>query len=123
MFGLRTQRAGASAVVRGESPETPASGQLAIRLLGDFAAEADGRRISLATRKAKALTAYLALSDNVQDTRERLVGLLWSESEEERARGSLRQAVHDIKLALDSAGFAGFKIDKQSLSLARTYRI
>src|ERR1700747_3347738 len=77
MFDLKAQRAGASAVARGESPETPASGQLIIRLLGDFAAEADGRKISLATRKAKALTAYLALSDNVQDTRERLVGLLW----------------------------------------------
>jgi DNA-binding SARP family transcriptional activator/TolB-like protein len=122
MFDLKAQRAGASAVARGESPETPASGQLIIRLLGDFAAEADGRKISLATRKAKALTAYLALSDNVQDTRERLVGLLWSESDEERARASLRQAVHDIKLAFDQVGFSGFSIDKQSLSLVRHQR-
>ena len=102
--------------------ETPASGQLTLRLLGDFAAEIDGREISLATRKAKALIAYLALSDNAQDTRERLVGLLWSESDEERARASLRQAVHDIKLTFDSAGFAGFRVDKQTLSLVRERR-
>jgi len=110
---------GASDVARGGIHEAPASGKLILRLLGDFAAEIDGREISLATRKAKALTAYLALSDNPQDTRERLVGLLWSESDEERARASLRQAVHDIKLAFDSAGFAGFRVDKQTLSLVR----
>jgi DNA-binding SARP family transcriptional activator len=106
-------------VAKGGITEAPASGQLILRLLGDFAAEIDGREISLATRKAKALTAYLALSDNAQDTRERLVGLLWSESDEEHARASLRQAVHDIKLTFDSAGFAGFRVDKQSLSLVR----
>jgi DNA-binding SARP family transcriptional activator/TolB-like protein len=109
-------------VATGGIHETPGSGQLTLRLLGDFAAEIDGREISLATRKAKALIAYLALSDNAQDTRERLVGLLWSESDEERARASLRQAVHDIKLTFDSAGFAGFRVDKQTLSLVRERR-
>ena len=109
-------------MARGDIHEAPASGRLTLRLLGDFAAEIDGREISLATRKAKALTAYLALSDNIQDTRERLVGLLWSESDEEHARASLRQAVHDIKLTFDSAGFAGFRVDKQTLSLIRERR-
>ena len=109
-------------MARGDIHEAPATRQLTLRLLGDFAAEIDGREISLATRKAKALTAYLALSDNIQDTRERLVGLLWSESDEEHARASLRQAVHDIKLAFDSAGFAGFRVDKQTLSLVRERR-
>ena len=107
---------------KGDSPEVPASGQVTVRLLGDFAAEFGGRKILLGTRKAKALIAYLALSDNAQDTRERLVGLLWSESDEERARASLRQAVHDIRLAFDHLGFAGFSIDKQALSLRRDQR-
>ena len=99
----------------------PVGGKLVLRLLGDFAAEIGKREIVLATRKAKALTAYLALSDNAQDTRERLVGLLWSESDEERARASLRQAVHDIKLAFDSVQFPGFLIHKQTLSLVREH--
>ena len=55
---------GASDVARGGIHETRTSGQLILRLLGDFAAEVDGREISLATRKAKALMAYLALSDS-----------------------------------------------------------
>jgi DNA-binding SARP family transcriptional activator/tetratricopeptide (TPR) repeat protein len=120
---MTQQLGGASEVATGSIQEAPAIGQLALRLLGDFAAEIDGREISLATRKAKALTAYLALSDNTQDTRERLVGLLWSESDEERARASLRQVVHDIKLAFDSVGFAGFRADKQTLALVRERRV
>ena len=99
----------------------PVGGKLVLRLLGDFAAEIGKREIALATRKAKALTAYLALSDNTQDTRERLVGLLWSESDEERARASLRQAVHDIKLAFDGVQFPGFQVNKQTLSLVREH--
>src|SRR5690349_9922190 len=109
---------GASEVATGIQ-EVLANGQLALRFLGDFGARIDEREISLATRKAKALTAYLALSDNTQDTRERLVGLLWSESDEEHARASLRQVVHDIRLAFDNVGFAGFRADKQTLTLAR----
>jgi len=119
---MAPQVSGASEVATDGIREAPASGQLTLRLLGDFAAEIDGRELSLATRKAKALTAYLALSDNVQDTRERLVGLLWSESDEEHARASLRQAVHEIRQACDSVGFAGFRVDKQTLSLARERR-
>ncbi|WP_441238933.1 BTAD domain-containing putative transcriptional regulator [Bradyrhizobium sp. 930_D9_N1_4] len=102
--------------------EALASGQLALRLLGDFTAKLDEREISLATRKAKALTAYLALSDNTQDTRERLVGLLWSESDEDHARASLRQVVHDLRLAFDGVGFGGFRADKQTLALSRDRR-
>lgn len=97
----------------------PADRQLVLHLLGDFAAEIDGREVLFATRKARALTAYLALSESGQDARERLVGLLWSESDEEHARASLRQVVHDIKVACEGASFGGFRADKQTLSLAR----
>ena len=31
----------------------------------------------------------------------------------------MRQAVHDLRQAFDGAGFAGFRVDKQTLSLAR----
>ncbi|MDQ0392309.1 BTAD domain-containing putative transcriptional regulator [Labrys monachus] len=92
---------------------------LILRVLGDFSASFNGRRLDLPKRKTRALIAYLALSDNAHDTRERLVGLLWSESDEERARASLRQAVHDIKSACDAVGFDGFRPGKLTLSLER----
>ncbi len=59
-------------------------------------AAADGRDIKLRKRKARALLAYLALTDGCQETRERLVGLLWSDSEEDKARSSLRQILHEL---------------------------
>ena len=40
----------------------------------------DSVRISLRNRKASAMLTYLALSDTGQEKRERLAGLLWSES-------------------------------------------
>jgi DNA-binding SARP family transcriptional activator/TolB-like protein len=90
---------------------------LSLRVLGDFSANVDGREFDLPKRKARALIAYLALSDNAHDTRERLVGLLWSESDEDRARASLRQAVHDIRTASDAVGFDGFQFGKLTLAL------
>lgn len=113
--GLR----GESNVALSGTHETPAKPLLVLNILGDFTAAVGGCDLAFSTRKAKALAAYLALSENGQDTRERLVGLLWSESDEERARASLRQVVRDIKLVCDSAGFEGFRADKQTLSLAR----
>ncbi|UCI21368.1 trifolitoxin synthesis, TfuA [Mesorhizobium sp. B2-1-8] len=51
-------------------------------------------------RKSRAVLAYLALSPHGFETRERICGLLWSESDEARARASLRQTVVDLKACL-----------------------
>lgn len=92
---------------------------LAIRLLGSFDMRVGDREVDLKSRKAQALVGYLALSDVKQESRERLVGLLWSDSPEERARASLRQALHEIRSALQSTGFCGFATDKLGVSLDR----
>jgi len=42
-------------------------------------------RVELRTQKASAVLSYLALTEAKQESRERLVGLLWSRSDEERA--------------------------------------
>lgn len=63
-----------------------------------------GRDIGLRNRKACAMLAYLALSKTGEEDRERLVGLLWSEFSERNARATLRQAVHEVREALMSAG-------------------
>jgi len=119
LFGRGAYLQSAEDVATHDDQAAPAGRQLAFRLLGEFAVELDGRELLLTTRKAKALLAYLALSDNAQDTRERLVGLLWSESDEDRARASLRQAVHEIRSTCEAAGFHGFRVDKQALALER----
>lgn len=73
--------------------------------------------IVLSHRKCRALMAYLALADTARESRERLVGLLWSESDEERARASLRQCLHEIREAFAAAGFEGFRTGKLEVAL------
>lgn len=58
---------------------------LAISVLGPVRASVGGREVRIRSRKCRAVLAYLALSEARQETRERLVGLLWSESGEEKA--------------------------------------
>jgi DNA-binding SARP family transcriptional activator/TolB-like protein len=80
-------------------------------------AAANGRDIKLRKRKARALLAYLALTDGCQETRERLVGLHWSDSEEDKARSSLRQILHELTEDLEAAGYAGMTRDRMRVVL------
>lgn len=48
------------------------------------------------------MLAYLALSDTGREGRERLAGLLWPDTSEEKARASLRHVLQEIREALAS---------------------
>jgi DNA-binding SARP family transcriptional activator len=65
------------------------------------------------------MLAYLALSQGLSETRERLVGLLWSEFEGAKAHGSLRQALREIRQTFGKVGFAGFDAEKLSVALKK----
>lgn len=93
----RESSSGSKAV---EAPPPP----LLISLFGGAAFSFAGREIALRNRKARAMLAYLALSERGEEQRERLAGLLWSESSEANARGTLRQAVHEAREAMIAAG-------------------
>jgi serine/threonine-protein kinase len=55
----------------------------------------------VAQKKPFALLAYLALAEpRGFHRRDRLVGIFWPESEQERARGALRKAVHVVRRRL-----------------------
>src|SRR5687767_15024370 len=98
----------------------PVRAALSIRAVGKLSICVDGKEIETIGRKSRALMGYLALSDTGVETRERLIGLLWSESEEQKARASLRQSLHDIREALDQAGFDGFHADRLAITLDRS---
>jgi DNA-binding SARP family transcriptional activator len=89
--------------------------RLSISLVGRLALRIDGRAVELRTRKAAAVLGYLALSESKRESRERLVGLLWSRSDEEKARASLRQVVRELRQVLEDAGFAGFSAERLTL--------
>lgn len=98
-------------VAQAESTTRP-NGRLLLSVLGPMAAEYARRSVRLLNRKARAVLGYLALNPGLQETRERLVGLLWSESDEAHARASLRQTLRDIRQAFAAVGYDGLHTDK-----------
>lgn len=83
-------------------PVTP--GVLRVSVIGGATFEYGGREIGLRNRKARAMLAYVALSETGAEQRERLAGLFWSEFGEQNARTTLRQAVHELREAMQAVG-------------------
>jgi DNA-binding SARP family transcriptional activator len=76
---------------------------LEIKLLGRYEVKLDGRPVTLPSRPAQSLLAYLALSAGTAHRREKLAGLLWPESSDDNARRNLRQSLWHIRKALADA--------------------
>lgn len=90
---------------------------LSISVLGNMSLAFNGRDIKIKSRKSRAVLAFLALSESRQETRERLVGLFWSESEEHKARASLRQTLRELRQALFEVGYRGLQTEKLAIEL------
>ena len=91
--------------------------RLSVSLVGRLAIRFNGRLIEFRTQKANAVLSYLALSETKHESRERLVGLLWSRSDEEKARASLRQVVRELRSTFEQAGYGGFEAGRLSIHL------
>jgi DNA-binding SARP family transcriptional activator/TolB-like protein len=91
--------------------------RLSVSLVGRLAVRFNGRLVEFRTQKANAVLSYLALTETKQESRERLVGLLWSRSDEEKARASLRQVVRELRSAFEDAGYGGFVANRLSVHL------
>jgi adenylate cyclase len=69
-----------------------------LHVLGPFRALwSDGEPVELANKKARALLAYLAVENDRPHARERLAGMLWGETGDDRARHNLRQSLSAIR--------------------------
>jgi len=91
--------------------------RLSVSLVGRLTMRFNGRLVELRTQKAGAVLSYLALTEAKHESRERLVGLLWSRSDEEKARASLRQVVRELRTAFEGAGYGGFSAGRLSIHL------
>jgi class 3 adenylate cyclase/DNA-binding SARP family transcriptional activator/tetratricopeptide (TPR) repeat protein len=92
---------------------------LRISLFGPSSLQVADRDIRLRSLKARAMLGYIALSATLQESRERLVGLLWSEAEEDKARATLRQLLHDLRGTLAQAGYHGLRVGAREIGLDR----
>src|SRR6267154_5168883 len=112
------QVAGVRELAASEAATVPAgAARLAVSLVGRPSIMFGGRLVELRTQKASAVLSYLALTEAKQESRERLVGLLWSRSDEEKARASLRQVVKELRSVLEEAGFDGFAAGRLSIGI------
>ncbi len=91
---------------------------LRLRLFGSFEAVLNGEPLRLRGRKSQALLACLAIASRTGETRGRLASLLWSESDDDRARATLRQSLSELKSVLAQAGYSGLQAERDSIALS-----
>lgn len=99
---------------------------LEVRLLGKFEVSRDGKPISITSRPAQSLFAYLILNAGNSHRREKLAGMLWPDSLEETARDNLRHALWRLRKALEAASSTRFlQADDQSITFKKSpdYRL
>ena len=84
---------------------------------GKAALYCNGIEVNVASRKTLALLSYLTTRDQGTESRERLSGLLWGDSSEERARASLRQAISELKQKLPANLIALVHADRLDIEL------
>lgn len=92
--------------------------QLHLSLLGGFQVRLEsGRPVSVSTKKAQALLAYLAVPAGQTHPREKLAALLWGGIRQESARNSVRQALFGVRKALAPATTSLLQIEGQNVAL------
>ena len=90
-----------------------------LRLLGAFAIEANVGRpipISVRSRKARALLAYLAMKPDYRARREELATLFWGDNPDALARHSLRQCLISLRQDLCLASEI-LMVDREAIGL------
>ena len=91
---------------------------LRLTLLGGFDARfASGAAVSLPTKKAQALLAYLGLRPGQPHQRDKLAALLWGERSDRLARDGLRHALAALRKALIDTKPPLLLVEGQTLAL------
>lgn len=94
------------------------TGRLKIKILGGFSLETStGNMVTVSSRKACGVIAYLAINMGKPIAREFLTGMFWSDRGEKQARASLRQTLKQIRTLFADIGFEGFSAKHQVVFL------
>lgn len=88
-------------------PHPPVKVQLQLHTLGPLSVQTSGEALPVLRHyRSDLLLLYLALERVRSHTREHLIGLFWPNAREEAGRANLRQALHRIRRALETAQLA-----------------
>lgn len=89
-----------------------------LNLFGGFRLLDEERKdVHVPSRKLCAIIAYVALSAEGREPRERLAGLLWSEKDTNLAGQSLRQTIRKLRLLLSRKPVAGLHISEDFIGV------
>jgi DNA-binding SARP family transcriptional activator/tetratricopeptide (TPR) repeat protein len=97
------------------SPVAEARRVLRLSLFGPVTVQVGEQEIRTKSLKLRAMLGYIALTEKLRESRERLVGLLWSESAEAQARAVLRQVLRELRGLLDAADFDGLHVSAHEI--------
>jgi len=98
--------------------DSHAEPSIEVRLLGSPAVLAAGEPLSVPSRKATALLAYLAMRSDEPISRDHLAGLLWGESSNEQARANLRRALTQLRRVFRGSGLDPIKTPGDTVVLS-----
>ncbi|WP_299482672.1 AAA family ATPase [uncultured Roseibium sp.] len=93
--------------------------RLTIRLLGGCDMRIDNQPLTLPTRHCALILAFLAAEHEIEHSRARIANLFWSDRGEDQARGSLRQALYQLRKAFEPFGLAPLTSTAKSICLNR----
>src|SRR5436190_16504758 len=86
---------------------------LQVHLLGQFDIHSDGKRITIPSRAAQSLFAFLILTAGTLHRREKIAGMFWPETSDESARRYLRQELWRIRKALSAVATDEYLIGQE----------
>ena len=98
---------------------TRSASTVSMSLIGSFDLSRGDKVAVVSRRKTQALLAYLVLSPQPIESRERLCGLLWSESDQKKAQTSLRQILHGIREVFDDFGLTNLRIGRNDVRIEK----
>ena len=97
-------------------PRDNSEARFKLLLFGGFRIQdAQGLPLELTGRKGPAIIAYLARCPGMTATREKLADLLWSDSDSDHSRNSLRQALSVLRQDLSSVGATILRSTKDTI--------
>ncbi len=89
---------------------------ITLSVIGGATLSIGGDIKTLRGRKARALFAYLVLTESKSVSRDRLAGLLWEDSDTDKAKSSLRQTVSELRSVFDNKSSC-LIIDRQNIGI------
>ena len=92
---------------------------LSLALLGGFKLQTEtGDAVPARQKRVQALLGYLAMHPGQAQRRDKLATLLWSRSDDEHARQSLRQTIRELRKSPQLANHAGLIVTPEAITMA-----